>query len=438
MCRANSRAAAFVACKPPWPDSGLDGAFLSIMSPFGFIFGSWVPLDTESPSGPVPRGPRSTTGSSGSSVPRGGGQVESNCHCLKYSHLGSSMTPWWSSREWLTSFDCYHLNLLIIGIAWHIPSTIRCCIAKFLKPPRVVAVGCVAGTIFSANLDDANINHGLRSLSQHIIDMAYASSGMALAVLASVSFPSGVWHTRLFVIDPLTLLERSCVLPQLAHQATCVRYAPGGRYLAIGWDQGWLQIVQADFLRVVHTLQVQVEEVGDVSCIAYSPSGVDVVIGNTTGYLFFIDVWTYDVHRTVDAHVGDRSWTCLAFAPDGSKIAAGREGGEFYMISFPDGELIHKRSFHTLEAWAVDFHPSGVLIAFAPSGSLCTIDAGSGNVIRTLDLDGSNVSSLAFSPAGDRLAVACGSLRMYDESLALLSAVDLGAAALIVLCSPIK
>lgn len=339
--------------------------------------------------------------------------------------------------------DCYHLNLLTFSIAHQIDQPTRFRIAQFLKPARVVAVGCSG--IWFVDLDSGDIMHRISFERGHFhFDMAYASSGHAIAATSSAHVQS---HTvQLFIIDPFTRLERSCALQKLSEEATCVTYAPDDRHLAVGWDDGWLQIIDADSLRVVHTMRVQIEETGYVSCIAYSPSGLEMVVGNADGSLFFVDSASYEIIRTMHPQAEGQAWSCIAFAPDGSQLAAGREGGEFCIVSFPDGGFIRNKPFRTRDARSVAWHPAGGLIAFAPeNGSFYIIDAKSGDVIRSVQL-GYDVWSVAFSPAGDRLVIACpgrerqdGSLHIYDEDArVLMFALHLPYPAKIAVCSPIR
>ncbi len=150
--------------------------------------------------------------------------------------------------------------------------------------------------------------------------------------------------------------------------------------------------------------------------------------------------WEWAYARRL-GHAELRSWTassrgldvwCVAFAPDGARIAAGTgHWGE--VGNAPTGELVVRDVHSGGEAFAlrglpgafqaVAYSPDGRTLAAArgfqgkePGAVLVALDAGSGRELWRADERGAQVLGLAYSPDGRSIASGCGRFNSYDNS----------------------
>ena len=150
--------------------------------------------------------------------------------------------------------------------------------------------------------------------------------------------------------------------------------------------------------------------------------------------------WEWAYARRL-GHAELRSWTassrgldvwCVAFAPDGARIAAGTgHWGE--VGNAPTGELVVRDVHSGGEAFAlrglpgafqaVAYSPDGRTLAAArgfqgkePGAVLVALDAGSGRELWRADERGAQVLGLAYSPDGRSIASGCGHFNSYDNS----------------------
>ncbi len=107
---------------------------------------------------------------------------------------------------------------------------------------------------------------------------------------------------------------------------------------------------------------------------------------------------------------GHSAWVySAAFSPDGKRLATiGRDGTTIVWDAASGEELLRlpgttePSDYRT--AQRVDFNPDGEWLATADSNLIRIWDADSGNLIRTLSGHSADVTALAFSPEGQRLA----------------------------------
>ena len=124
-----------------------------------------------------------------------------------------------------------------------------------------------------------------------------------------------------------------------------------------------------------------------ISCVVFSPDGQRIAssrrINEQSVVLEEVKVWEVatgrDLH-TIGSGAGGRSAECIAFSPDGTRIATGDEG------------------------WG-NRQPA-----------VRTWDVRTGNLLRTLPVD-RGVRAVAYSPEGMQIAASCGStLRVWDTA----------------------
>lgn len=120
--------------------------------------------------------------------------------------------------------------------------------------------------------------------------------------------------------------------------------------------------------------------------------------------------------------VGKVSVNTLAFSPNGSVLAGGHDDSSLVFWSAKTAEPLRRVPRLALKGvHGLAFHPSGKFVAcgtFDSTGNpnVFLVEVRTGEVLAKFAADPSAVFGVAFSPAGDRLAVlgARGSLKIYD------------------------
>ena len=100
---------------------------------------------------------------------------------------------------------------------------------------------------------------------------------------------------------------------------------------------------------------------------------------------------------------------CLAFSPDGQRLASGSWDHTIKMWNVDSGLLLQTLQGHKDLVLSIAFSPNGLLLASSSADSTIKLwDATTGELLKTLEEDslntGSWISSLAFSPDGQLLA----------------------------------
>jgi WD40 repeat protein len=211
-------------------------------------------------------------------------------------------------------------------------------------------------------------------------------------------------------------------------RVTSVAFSPDGKRLASGeWNRGGEGEVKVwDTQTRQQLLAVKGAAYGPV---AFSPDGKRLAgsslyhrptsSGNPYNYEPGVKVWDAQSRQEVLAPGPTGLVTCVAFSPDGKRIASGDINGKVRVWDARTGQQLLDLQGHRGQVLSVAFSPDGKRIAsgsgvFPPTpGELKVWDAQSGQ--QLFDLKGAG-GSLAFSPDGQRLASACveGSVRLWD------------------------
>ncbi len=142
----------------------------------------------------------------------------------------------------------------------------------------------------------------------------------------------------------------------------------------------------------------------ELKMLAFSPDGKTLAIGEAANGLFLWDVEHERKRATIRA---DGQILALAFSPDGRTIAAG---------GYPSVGLTLWDASSGKQAWRVEKPAMGVSsIAFSPKNDLMAVtgsepplvirDSRNGAVVEELATDGDSAHGVAFSPDGRYLAV---------------------------------
>jgi WD40 repeat protein/serine/threonine protein kinase len=144
---------------------------------------------------------------------------------------------------------------------------------------------------------------------------------------------------------------------------------------------------------------------GTAYCVAFSPDGQRLAAGNDGA----VTVWDWETHQPVLPPLRDHApkGICVAFSPDGRRLASGSWNGDVFIWDAVTGELLHTLREHQHAVSALVFNPDGTqLVSACFDRSLIVWNATTGRPLRTLEGHDGLVLGVAFSPDGSRIASA--------------------------------
>jgi WD40 repeat protein len=182
------------------------------------------------------------------------------------------------------------------------------------------------------------------------------------------------------------MLTYPSVFPSGLGQGYSIDASPDGRLVAVGSGEGEVVLWDA---RARERLDVGITAVGTVMALKFSPDGSMLAVS------------AIDTGNVAES--GVRVWTV------------------------PEGKLVRRLSYKANAIGPVSWRPDGralAAVSVRPEGNagIGEWDPTTGNLIRWLGTGGGDAASLAYSPAGDRLALghSDGSLDVWDTATATL------------------
>ncbi|MGB7323434.1 MAG: serine/threonine-protein kinase, partial [Rubripirellula sp.] len=142
---------------------------------------------------------------------------------------------------------------------------------------------------------------------------------------------------------------------------------------------------------------------GEVACVAFSPDGSRIASGSSDNV---IKLWESKSGRELGTLKGHtKSVASVAFSPDGKRIASGSWDNTIKLWDTSTGQELGTLKGHNHYVSKVVFSIDGLLLASCGRDRTIKIwDASTGNSLNTLKSSSSWVVSVAFSPDGSRLA----------------------------------
>jgi WD40 repeat protein len=231
---------------------------------------------------------------------------------------------------------------------------------------------------------------------------------------------------RVAVHDPVA---NASTLFELNNSSTRTSLAldPSGRTLAVGsavalvelldlerpnHDVRWVRWVpridahepepEMDAVTSVHLLQA-LERRPQVWSLAFSPAGDLVAAEDDLGHVVLLSTKDGSIVRTLETPCGRVYAT--AFSPTGELLAAGGLAGKVGLISCRDGRLVKTIDAHEKPVGSLVWSPHGDVIATASDDGNVRLWSAAGDPLVSIP-GFAGKACLAFSPAGDRLA--CG------------------------------
>ncbi len=160
---------------------------------------------------------------------------------------------------------------------------------------------------------------------------------------------------------------------------------------------------------------------GRVNSVVFSPDGSRLASGSVDNTVRLWDASTGVLLNTLEGHA---AWvSSVAFSPDGSRLASGSEDNTVRLWDASTGVLLNVIFGHTERVYSVAFSPDGNTIAVGGShGSISLWNPNTDDEI-VFEVDTDRVNSVVFSPDGKVIAVggSHGSIRLLSLNGTLIS-----------------
>ncbi|GJE97254.1 WD40 repeat domain-containing protein [Phanerochaete sordida] len=191
-----------------------------------------------------------------------------------------------------------------------------------------------------------------------------------------------------------------------------VAYSPDGTTIATGSSDCTLKLWNAYTGELVHDFT----DLGaDVRRLVFSPSGARLASASDTAVALW-DVRAGARTTTLRGHAS-AVW-CLAFAPDGARLATGAEDSSARVWDAGSGDALVVLHEHTGSVWAAAWAPDGGALATASyDGTVVVCDSWSGERLAEFaDARGAVVEAVAYAPCHDLVAsgAADGRVRVWN------------------------
>jgi WD40 repeat protein/serine/threonine protein kinase len=180
-----------------------------------------------------------------------------------------------------------------------------------------------------------------------------------------------------------------------------VTFSPDGRWLASGSHGGSLAMWDISAGRLMH-----LREMAGVACVSFSPDGRLLASASSNPEPARVAVWdAVTVQLLFGLTPNDLPGACVAFDPNGKRLASGHEDGTIKIWDLNSRRQIQILKGHTDRIACIVFAPDGRLLASASEDHTIRLwDSERGTEVRRLAGHGGSVSSVAFAPNGRHLA----------------------------------
>jgi Tol biopolymer transport system component len=200
-----------------------------------------------------------------------------------------------------------------------------------------------------------------------------------------------------------------------------VVYAPDGRSVAGGGEEGRVKVWDVATRRVIRTFLIR--RGSAAYSMAFSPDSKTLAVAYASGPVRLWDLETGQVTQTIALRPDTYHFVSVAFSPDGKTLAIGngkeRESGEVLIWDVARGKALKRLGGHTWPVLSVAFSPDGrTLVSGGQDETLRLWEIASGRELARLTGHTDTVTCVAFSPDGRTLASGGydETVRMWDVS----------------------
>jgi WD40 repeat protein len=185
---------------------------------------------------------------------------------------------------------------------------------------------------------------------------------------------------------------------------TAVAYDPTGNYIAIGNEDGLVQVIDAQDRSMLYPLQFE----DAVSGLDFSPDGERLGISSDDGSAIVVSAENGNELFSLAGHDGYYV-SDIKFSPDGNLIATG--GGDWYVKIWNavNGSLRVTLPSHTDAVTSIDFSPDSTrLVSGSYDDTVILWDLETNSLLNKFrpdgfDTAGNRINSVAFNPWGSRI-----------------------------------
>ena len=211
---------------------------------------------------------------------------------------------------------------------------------------------------------------------------------------------SGSWDCTLKLWDAKRG-KKQLILEGHTNSVKSVAFSHDGQRIVSGSDDRTLKLWDAKSGQELQTLKGQMEIIGGVTSVAFSPIGQQIA-GSTGSELWLWAQKNGPKPQTLKG--GAYPVSSMAFSPDGQRIVGGSYDDKLRLWDTQSGNLLQTLKGHTDPVNSVAFSPdSQRIVSGSHDETLKLWDAKTGQELLTLKGHTRRVNSVAFSPDSQRI-----------------------------------
>jgi WD40 repeat protein len=239
------------------------------------------------------------------------------------------------------------------------------------------------------------LDRTLKTPVQPIRGLAFAGDPTALAALGGDGSVR-VWNA--VTGDPLTTIERT----EHPKTVSCIAFSPDGKWIVVGeaFVKAKVYTAKVELLDAVAGKEVRalVTHHWEVESVAFSRDGTLLVSSNWDRK---VRIFEFPSGNQVRDFESESKPVCVAISPDSKVIASGDLSPAVTLWDREGGKEIRRLTGQTSRIWSVAFSPDGQRLASASAdGSTVIWNVSTGQSLYTLSGHVGAVMSAVFSPDG--------------------------------------